>query len=94
MATRQITTPVDRAKVELTCLARTLIPMPDDNGRLVAKLVAVVLVVLWSVVTLSLTFEGVDAVPPPHYGLFTAVVFLLVGRLWDIEVGDYLPTGN
>jgi len=64
--------------------------MPEDNGRKAAKAVALILVSVWSVITLSLTLEGVAAVSPPFYGVFTAVVFALVGKLWDIEVKQYL----
>jgi hypothetical protein len=66
----------------------------DDDVRLVAKLVALMLVATWLAITIALSVEGVDAVAPPYYGLFTALVFLLIGKLWDLEVGDLLPTGG
>jgi hypothetical protein len=84
----------DRARIELWCLLRALIPMPDDNGRLAAKVVAVNVVTAWSVVTVALTLEGVATVAPPFYGIFTAIVFLLVGRLWNLEVEALLPGGK
>ena len=58
--------------------------MPNGHKPL-ASLLAGALVLVWLAITMSLTLEGIDAVPPPHYGLFTALVFLLVGRLWGIE---------
>lgn len=76
----------DRAVLELRCLGKAVIPMPEDNGRRVAKAVALVLVLTWCLTTLALTFEAVATVNPPFYTAFTAVVFLVVGKLWDIEV--------
>lgn len=80
-----------RAELELRCLVRALIPMPEDNGRKAAKAVALILVAVWSITTLALTLEQVPAVAPPHYWAFTAVVFLLIGRLWNLEVEKLLP---
>lgn len=68
--------------------------MPHENNEATPKIVAVLLITLWSAITFSLTLEGVDAVAPPHYGIFTALIFLLVGRLWNIEVEKLLPTGD
>lgn len=93
MAT-QPPTPTDRARIELHCLLRALIPMPDDNGRLAAKVVAVIFTTAWAAITVALSLEGVETVSPPFYGVFTAVVFLLLGRLWNIEVEQLLPTGK
>ena len=64
--------------------------MPDDPGRRVlAKFVAAILVILWSTITVAVSFER--AVVPPHWLPFTALVFLIVGRLWRIEVNSLLP---
>jgi hypothetical protein len=91
MATKQ----PHNLETEATCLVRALIPMSkDDESRVAAKAVAIMLVATWLVITLALSLEGVDAIAPPHYGLFTALVFLLIGKLWDLEVADILPTGG
>ena len=86
----------DRAQLELRCLGRALIPMPeqDPEPTVVAKIVALVLAVAWAAITVGMAFEGVDTVAPPYYGLFTALIFLLVGKLWDVEVKRLLPTDN
>jgi hypothetical protein len=84
--------PLERAKIELICLGRTLMPHEDNDA--IPKIIALILVGLWSAITLALTLEGVDAVAPPYYGLFSALVFLLVGRLWNIEVERLLPTSK
>ena len=84
--------PVDRTKIELICLWRALMPHEDNDA--IPKIIALILVGLWSAITLALTLEGVDAVAPPYYGLFSALVFLLVGRLWNIEVERLLPTSK
>lgn len=78
--------PIVRGRVEARCLVRALVPMSENDGRTVAKVVALILVSVWSIITLSLTFESVAAVSPPYYGMYTAIVFLLIGRLWNLEV--------
>ena len=66
--------------------------MPDDpDRRVLAKFVAAILVILWSVITVAVSFGA--AVVPPHWLPFTALVFLIVGRLWSIEVHHLLPGG-
>lgn len=68
--------------------------MPEDNGRKAAKAVALLLVLTWCVTTVTLTIESIASVSPPFYGVFTAVTFALVGKLWDLEVQAYLPGGG
>lgn len=79
---------------ELRCLPRGLMPMPEDSPRrLVEKLVAVVLVFVWSTVYLGTAFDAVAVTQPEYWGIFSAVVFTLVGKLWDLEIDKFLP-GN
>lgn len=66
--------------------------MPDES-HILAKAVALIFVSTWAVLTVLLALESIATVSPPFYGLFTAVVFLLIGRLWDLEVDKLLP-GN
>lgn len=69
--------------------------MPEDHAARVAeKAVALLLVVVWSTVTLAMTFTAIETTVPPHWPYFTAIVFLLVGKLWDLEVQKYLPGSN
>jgi len=69
--------------------------MPDDTPtRIVSKLTALALVAAWVAITLALTFNAVAAEAPPYFIYFTALVFLLVGKLWDLEVSKILPSGG
>jgi hypothetical protein len=80
---------------QLRCLPRGMIPMPEDQHvRVVEKLVALLLVTVWSLVFLGLSFEVVNATEPRFWGIFSAIVFLLVGKLWNLEVQKYLPGPN
>ena len=77
-----MTPPLADPQREAYALAKSCMPNGHHN---LASLVAALLVIVWLVVTLALTFEAVAAVKPPYYGVFSALVFLLVGRLWGIE---------
>lgn len=68
--------------------------MPHEDNDAVPKIIALILVGVWSAITLALALESIAAVAPPYYGLFTALVFLLVGRLWNIEVERLFPTSK
>ena len=69
--------------------------MSDDSpGRAVEKLIALVLVSAWTAATLAMTFSAVDTTVPPFWMPFTALIFLLVGRLWNIEVEKLLPVNG
>lgn len=63
----------------------------DPPVRAVEKLIAFVLVSAWTGGTLAMTFTAVKTTVPPYWMPFTALVFLLVGRLWNIEVERLLP---
>ena len=61
--------------------------MPEEQAREESRrIIAVLLLLLWGTVTLMLTIESVDAVEPPFYGVLTAIIFLIVGRMWGIEM--------
>ena len=77
-----MTPPLTDPQHEARCLARSIMP---NGHRPLASVLAGALVLVWLAITMSLTLEGIDAVAPPYYGVFTALVFLLVGRLWGIE---------
>ena len=66
----------------------------DSPTHVVSKIVALILVAGWLAVTLALTFDAVAAEAPPYFIYFTALIFLIVGKLWDIEVSRILPTGG
>jgi len=77
-----MTPPLADPQREAFALAKSCMP---NGHHTLAKLVAGLLVIVWLVVTLSLTLKAIGAVRPPYYGVFSALVFLLVGRLWGIE---------
>lgn len=67
--------------------------MSDDPPvRTVEKIIAFVLVSAWTAGTLAMTFTAVKTTVPPYWMPFTALVFLLVGRLWNLEVEKLLPS--
>lgn len=69
--------------------------MSDDSpGRAVEKLIALLLVSAWTAATLAMTFSAVETTVPPYWMPFTALIFLLVGRLWNIEVEKLLPVNG
>ena len=77
------------------CLLYGLIPMPEDEPRrIVEKVIALLLVGVWSAVFLGLSFDAVSVSTPQYWAIFTAIVFTLVGKLWDLEVDKYLPGGS
>jgi len=85
--------PPTDARTEVKALSHCLVPMPDDDDTtLVAKLIAFMAVAVWLGITIALTIDAINATAPPFYWAFTAVVFLLVGRLWNLEVEKILPS--
>lgn len=69
--------------------------MPEDeSARTAEKIIALLLVTVWAAGTLAMTLTGIETTVPPHWPYFTALVFLLVGKLWDLEVQKYLPTNG
>lgn len=68
--------------------------MPHAENSAGRKLITLVFVIAWAIVTLGLAFERIEVVAPPYYGVLTAIVFLIIGRQWDIEVERLLPTAG
>jgi hypothetical protein len=67
--------------------------MSDDPPvRAVEKAIALILVTAWTGGTLAMTFAAVETTVPPYWMPFTALIFLLVGRLWNLEVEKLLPS--
>ncbi|WP_254766519.1 hypothetical protein [Salinilacihabitans rarus] len=74
---------MDRAKIELVCLGRALMPDDESLDRTVATLT---LFAVWAGIVLGPMFTHAD---PPRYEIVvgvTSVVFLILGRMWGIEV--------
>jgi hypothetical protein len=66
----------------------------DPPARTLEKVIAAVLVATWTVGTMLMTIDAVATTVPPYWMPFTALVFLLIGRLWDLEVQKILPTSG
>ena len=86
--------PLDRARVELYCLARTIMPDDETFERTVAT---IILMFVWAVIVVAPMFAGVER---PRYEIVigtTAIVFLVLGKMWDIEENrllDALPLAD
>jgi len=75
--------PLDRAKIELICLGRTLMPDEDTFERTVGT---ILLFVVWAAIVLGPMYTGAD---PPRYEIgigTTIIVFTVLGKMWDFEV--------
>lgn len=76
--------PMDRTKIELRCLLRALIPMPEESpASWFRKLVTLALLLVWVVLTMELT-----AAEPDQWLMYalTALLFLIIGRMWDLQL--------
>jgi hypothetical protein len=75
--------PLDRARIELICLGRTLMPDEDSLERTIATLV---LMLVWAVIVVAPMFAVVER---PRYEIvvgITMVAFTILGKMWDFEV--------
>lgn len=79
--------PVGRLRVELFCLF--LVFRFHGRNNHLRKAVTIMLVFVWAVVTLALTFNAVPAKAPPYYAVLTAFVWAIVGRMWDFEINSF-----
>lgn len=77
-------------RVETIALIRTFYPHKDNNT--VSKLISLVFVTGWVTVTIMSSIESIQTVRPLYYGIYTAIVFLILGRIWGLEV-DSLVAG-
>ncbi|QCW03558.1 hypothetical protein [Natrinema pallidum] len=72
-----------RAKIELICLGRTLMPDDETLERTIGTLA---LFVVWAAIVLGPMFTNAD---PPRYEISigtTAIAFTILGKMWDFEV--------
>lgn len=93
MAAEQTPRQYNDAATELKCLVNSVTPMSEDPPtRTVEKAIALVLVLAWVGGTTIMTLDAIATTVPPFWMPFTALVFLLVGRLWNLEVEKILPT--
>lgn len=80
-----------RALAELYCLGLVFVFHGRNNH--LRKAVTLLLVIVWGAITLGLAFDAVHVTSPPFYGTLTAIVFLILGRLWDIEFTNFAQVG-
>lgn len=84
--------PWRRLGIELRALKLTCLTVPENNDA--RKYITLVFVLTWATLTVLI---GTERVPDPsavYYGPFTALVFLLVGRMWGVEVERLLAGFN
>lgn len=79
-----LTQPRRQATTELYALIRTFRPVPQNNDA--RKHLSTILVATWSVLTLGLAGGWFGNPSVVFYGPLTALVFLIVGRMWGLEV--------
>lgn len=86
--------PIARLWAELYCLGLTFVFHGGNNH--IRKAVTLLLFAVWGGITVGLSFESVSVVQPPFYSVITGLVFLIIGRMWDIEVDNFatMPTGQ
>ncbi len=75
--------PLERAKIEFICLGRTLMPDDETLERTIGTLA---LFIVWAAIVLGPMFTGAD---PARYEIVigtTAIVFTVLGKMWDFEV--------
>ena len=78
-------------------LGLKLMLLPDGGEEQVEesrKLITLLLIFAWTVITISLTINAIAAVEPPFYGAFTALIFLVIGRMWGVRVEQLFRRGQ
>lgn len=79
---------------EIESLGRCLIPMLDDDSNgVIRKLVTLIFVSGWVVITVLMTLNQVQTVQPQFYGIYTAIVFYILGKNHDLELKKLLGDG-
>jgi hypothetical protein len=79
--------PLTRLRAELYCLG--LVFWFWDGNNHARKAATIVLVSTWGVVTVGLTFDSLSTAKPPFYIVLTGIVFLIIGRMWDIQINNF-----
>lgn len=78
---------VIRLGIELEALGRVFMPdVTDSHKKIFRGVISVILVTAWSAGTLLMMVEDVPTTRPEIWTVFTAIIFLMIGRFWDIEV--------
>ena len=75
-------------RIELIALLRVFYPRANNNST--TKLISLVFVTGWVIITIGMTFEDLPTARPIYYGIYTALVFIMIGRIWHIEVEKFI----
>ena len=86
-ALRGWTNPYERLRAEAVCLGRALMP---DEETYVRTIVTLVLLFVWAIALLGPAFDVSRPINTHVLLGMTALVFLLVGHLWGLEVEKVL----
>lgn len=73
---------------ELICLLRVFRFREANNHT--HKIISITFTTVWAISFLSWLY-GVANVPPVVLVSFTAIVFAIIGRIWNIEAHSYAP---
>lgn len=74
--------PRTRLKLEVRALRLALVPHDANNNF--RKLVLLIFLTVWAL--LSLDLASINNLPSQTYTALTALVFLIAGRMWGVEV--------
>lgn len=83
-----IQNPRRRLKLELVALRKAIIPHGQNNNF--RKLTLLLLVGAWTIITLG--GPVADQFSGMTYTTLTALVFMIIGRQWGLEVGGLAPS--
>lgn len=78
---------MDRTKIELRCLLRALFPMPEESSMSwFRKVVTLTVLLVWVALTMEIT-----PAEPDQWMMYslTALLFLIIGRMWDIQLEKF-----
>lgn len=73
-----------RTEIEILALKRTFLTVPANNDA--RKHFTSILVLTWSVLTVGFASGHFSDPSVVFYGPFTALVWMIIGRMWGLEV--------
>lgn len=82
--------PSRRAKIEAHAFARCFYPHKDNSST--RKYTTLFLFGLWAVITAGIAFGVAESTQV--YFIMSMFVWLILGRMWDIEVGRLMPAAD
>lgn len=79
-----------RLSFELYCFYLAFVP--HHRNHYLRKVLAVILVLLWSTMTYGIAAGWIESTT--MYGMLSAFVWSLVGRMWGIEIQEFSLTSG